>query len=384
MQFSEHIKDITAPIDSIELYLYNVESKKSFSFGTWNTRQQVYIRITCGGYNGYGEEVLAVNNPDVSLEDWCKILKPLKGMPLPQAFAVVRENINVWSDRLSEIVEMAIVDVAGKLLKQPSIALMGLSQRAPIHGVFVVLSDDVQDVENKIQQQLAIQDTKFIKVKLFGDNALDCAIVSAVRKYTKRGEVYLIGDVNGGYTEKDKPETDLIDLQGKLKKLYDCGLDACEDPAYIPNEQWVTLQNLAEDLALIPDVPMRPAGVICETFVAGMGRIYNIHPGCTGSILDAVSLADCIRRSSAKIMIGDDSLIGIGCTIWQQIAIGLKADWVEATEKIVESDDFYRAVAQMATKYEGDVIHYDDSADGFGIEMNLALLQELATRHCVV
>ena len=45
-----------------------------------------------------------------------------------------------------------------------------------------------------------------------------------------------------------------------------------------------------------------------------------------------------------KLMVGDASLVGPACSAWQQLAIGLGANWVEAIEKPQENDVFQRCV----------------------------------------
>ena len=380
MKFRNYIQNIDTKIESIELYLYNINAKKSFSFGTWTSRQQSYIRIVAQGHCGYGEEVIAVNNPEVTLDEWGTTLSSLKGKTIPEAFDIVRKNINHWEDRLSEITEMALIDLSGKLLQKSALELLDFDCKNPIHGVYVILSDDPVDVEEKTKWAVANNRATFIKVKLFGDNDLDNAIVSAVRKHANKS-TYLIGDVNGGYLPKNSAYVSNDVIAPQLIRLHNSGLDACEDPAYIDNQEWVKLQQMVGELALIPDYPMRPAGVIKDNFIEGMGDIYNIHPGCTGSVIDAIALAYRIRESGAKLMIGDDSLVGMGCSIWQQIAIGLSANWVEATEKEKESDLYYDMLEKMHTVTVSGKISLEEPIHGFGIYLNDEKLKENADKY---
>lgn len=92
-----------------------------------------------------------------------------------------------------------------------------------------------------------------------------------------------------------------------------------------------------------------PAWEGLDRIKSGMGGIYNIHPSRMGNIKNAVDLIHNIDSFGADIMIGDDSLVGPACTIWQQIAIGANAVWVEAIEKLEDSDDFLACVDDKAT-----------------------------------
>ena len=154
-----------------------------------------------------------------------------------------------------------------------------------------------------------------------------------------------------------------------MKSLREAGLDACEDPAFLSREEWVALQSQVSPLELIPDYPMRPSRRSIKEICQGMGGIYNIHPDSAGSIVDAVVLARRIKDLGAGLMIGDDSLTGPSASIWQQLAYGLGAQWVEATEKREESDYFYRCVRSLATDSSKNPIEIT-LKDGFGIDLD--------------
>lgn len=365
----QRIDTLHQPIEEITLSLYNVEAVRKFSFGTWTSRQHVFLSLSAGGEKGWGENILAVNQPDLPLETWGNLLQTLKNLTPGQALRQVRSQRELWPDRVTEIAEMALFDLAGKLLNVPAVELLGLTGREPVHGVYVILSDDLDFVEAQTQHALASSTAQYIKVKLFGDLALDCAVIQSVRKHAPRPQTYLIGDVNGGYRMHEE-STPLEDIAQSMNALYTAGLDACEDPAYCSNEEWVALQTACQPLSLIPDYPMRPATRAMESLLPGMGNLYNIHPGCTGSIIDAVALAHHVGETlDAKVMIGDDSLIGPGCTIWQQIAIGLQAVWVEAVEKEGDSDFYKASVEALATDSRNNPIQQRNLSPGFGIQL---------------
>lgn len=365
--------NINEKITEIKLYKYNVNAIKKFSFGTWTSRQHIIISIKAGDKFGYGENIITVNEPDVSLTQWCQWLKELKNVSVSEAIIFLRTKMGVWRDRITEMTEMCLIDLAGKVSEQNAVKMLGLKHTEPVHGVYVILSDDLEFVARRAQWAVENNLAAFIKVKLFGRPSLDRAVIKAVRKYAPRKTTYLIGDVNGGYCMPNEDAT-IQQISQNLKTLYQAGLDACEDPAYLDNNKWVELQEQCEGLALVPDYPMRPAWDAVKTMLPNMGRIYNIHPGSANSIFDAIILANHIHEIGAKLMIGDDSLIGAGCTIWQQLAQGLSAAWVEATEKPVESDSFYSCVEFLATNSKAAPITVNNEVAGFGAVLNNAKL----------
>lgn len=368
-------------IDSIRLYLKNIYAVKHFSFGTWTSRQHVIIAVRSGDRTGFAESILSINEPEASLEPWRERLDILKGMDVGKALEAVRLKQGDWQEQLVEMTEMALIDLGGKIAGQSANSLLGLTQVHPVCGVHVILSDNLSEVEESARWARENGKSGFIKVKLFGKLQLDCDVIRTVRSVCPADETYLIGDVNCGYRTEEETSvmknggrtegdsTSLERIAEQMRSLYDAGLNACEDPAFLDREEWVALQAAAAPLEIIPDYPMRPSRRSIREICAGMGSIYNIHPDSAGSIVDAVVLAGRIGKLGAGLMIGDDSLVGPSASIWQQLAAGLSARWVEATEKRKESDFYYRCVNSLATDSSINPISVTLKA-GFGIDLD--------------
>lgn len=365
-------------ITSFKIYLKNIHGVKRFSFGTWTTRQHLILAVSAGGKTGYAESIISVNQPEVPLHDLEEWSGQLTKLSVTAALKKLRSQRGIWTESYVEMTEMALVDLAGKLKGRPALDMLGLTGRKPVYGVFVILSDDLEDVAQKTRWALENGRSRFIKVKLFGNNRLDCDIIKTVRACAGDEEVYLIGDVNGGYGKRDETVS-VKAIAEDLNRLRGVGLDACEDPAYLDLEQWVELQASVGDLSLIPDYPLRPSRKAIREIVPGMGRIYNIHPDSAGSIVDAIALAGRIKELGAGLMVGDDSLVGPSATIWQQLAMGLEAAWVEATEKTGESDFYYRAVQRIPTDSRKNPISIE-LLDGFGIQLDEEILERESDR----
>ena len=126
---------------------------------------------------------MSVNQPDVSLEDWKVWLQELVGLSVGEAIDYLRAHLQPWRDRKTEMTEMALVGLWGKVARKNALELLELPGRDPVYGVYVILSDDMQVIENKVKYAISCGKTKFIKVKLFGDEALDCQVIGMVRKY---------------------------------------------------------------------------------------------------------------------------------------------------------------------------------------------------------
>lgn len=366
----------TQQIERISIYIKHINALKRFSCETWTSRQDAIVAIEAAGVTGYAECIAGVNRADYSLALWQQNLEMLKGKSAAEAFHILRCMQGSWEEQFIEMLEMALLDLCGKLEKCSALQLLGYNRLYEINGVHVILSDDVAAVSSSAQWARAQGKSRLIKVKLFGDTELDCSIIQTVRKFCPAEDTYLIGDVNCGYGKKSDTLR-LEDIRIRLQKLQAAGLNACEDPARLEVDEWIELQDSLPMLALIPDYPLRKARESIHIIRSGMGKIYNIHPDSAGSLLDALALAAYIKELGAEVMIGDDSLLGPATSMWQQVAAALGACWVEATEKKEESAFYFRALKTAATDSSCNPISIRP-ADGFGIQLDEAILKDEA------
>jgi L-alanine-DL-glutamate epimerase-like enolase superfamily enzyme len=190
----------------------------------------------------------------------------------------------------------------------------------------------------------------------------------------------VISDVNKGY----KKWQSLDELKSILNRFKANGLNAIEDPANLKTQQWIELQKMVGDLTLIPDAPMRPAWKGLETITKGMGHIYNLHPSTMGSLTHTAQLANNVKEIGAKVMIGDDSLVGPACSAWQQIAIGVDATWVEAIEKKEGSELYLECLQSTATKKEANGYYSFESRPGFGVQIDTNRLKKVSEMYVEV
>ena len=63
----DRLSRIPGRVDSIRLYLKNIEAVKRFSCATWTSRQDVIAAVSSGENTGFAECILSVNCPEASL-----------------------------------------------------------------------------------------------------------------------------------------------------------------------------------------------------------------------------------------------------------------------------------------------------------------------------
>jgi L-alanine-DL-glutamate epimerase-like enolase superfamily enzyme len=299
--------DAPGRVEGVELYRVDCTKPRHFSFGTWHNRQHLVLRLRCGAHSGWGEMIVGKNDPGFDIASKSAEFGQLVGLALPQAIAHVRAAVGQGGANETEIAEMALIDLAGRTMDRPAVELLRLNGTDPVPGLYCVLDDRPDRVRDEARTALAQGLTTHLKVKLFGEREKDLGVVRAARDMYGPA-AYVVGDANCGYR---RPSIDALAVD--LLALHAAGLSGCEDPASLSNEDWVALQAKVGALGLVPDAPVKNAARALRTLLPGMGRVYNIHPANTGSIFDAVALGRKVQSFGAKLMIGDDSLLGPAC-----------------------------------------------------------------------
>ncbi|WP_248722448.1 mandelate racemase/muconate lactonizing enzyme family protein [Seonamhaeicola sp. ML3] len=371
-------KDVlTAKITGIEFFQYNINIPRYFSFGTWLNRQHIFMKISAGDYYGWSEIPASRNNPDIDLSPWVNYVKQFKGLSIVEAQKLLQSQ-QVKGSKTSfkhlELMDMGLLDLAGRLQNKPSIELLGLHKKEAVPGLYCILHKDEEKVREEAQKSVKQNLGHHMKFKMYGDVEVDLKLLRIIREVLGEDAV-VISDVNKGY----KKWKSLEELAEILNTFRENGLNAIEDPAPLTTEQWIALQNMTGDLDLIPDAPMRPAWNGVNKLQKGMGRIINLHPSTMGSFSHTALFANKVEDIGAKVMIGDDSLVGPACTAWQQIAIGAGATWVEAIEKEEDSKEYVECVLKSSTTKRSDGYYKMDSKPGFGLELDEKRLRTICS-----
>ncbi len=385
MQF---LDQLPVRIDEVELFRLDAAPPPHLSFNPGDNRQHAALRLCADGLCGWSEGLVAHNDPSFELAPWGACFSELKGKTVAEALTYQHQHRESWWVNQLEMSEMALLDLAGRLLDKPVMDLLGLDGRQPVPGLYSIVASDAQHAAEQAALAKKQNLTTHIKLRIYGEPALDAALVRAVRK-VMGPETYLIAGASESYTY---PVDESVEaLAAQLRALHQAGLNACEDPANLAVADWVDLQTRVGMLALIPDKPMRPAWHALQTVLPGMGRVYNLHPGSLGSLVDAVALARKIQSFGAQVAVGDDSLMGPGCTAWQQIAVGLGAAWVEALAKPQESNVFGQCVQSQATVQKSDGrlgLVYDYATrklpPGFGLQVDVPRLRKVCSAYCSI
>jgi len=361
-------------ISSIELFRYDVDIPRYFSWGTWYNRQHLFMKISSGDSYGWSEIPASINTPDFNPSEWVDYLKRFIGLSIGRAYELLNSEQVVGtkvSFKKLEFIDMGLLDLSGKLQNKPAIELLGLAQTIPVPGLYCILDKDIEKVRKEALSSIEQNLSHHVKFKMYGDHQLDLQILRTIRETIGEGSM-LMSDVNKGY----KNWNSLKELSDILIEFKSNGLNAIEDPAGLTTEEWIQLQEMIGDLSLIPDYPMRPAWEGVKNIRPGMGRIFNLHPSTMGSFNFTAQLANKVNEIGCHVMIGDDSLVGPACSAWQQIAVGAGAKWVEALEKKEDSKNYLRCLISSPTKQNSNGYISFVPKPGFGVEIDVKSLKE--------
>ncbi len=369
-------------IDKIELYRYDNDIPRYFSWGTWYNRQQIFMKMTSGDFVGWSETNGSKNNPALDLKKWGEFLKPFTGMRVNDAYALIKANQNSngkFSVSQLEFIEMSLLDLLGRIEEKPAITLIGLHALDPVSGLFCILNNDLKEIEQNIHKAITQGLDTHVKFKMYGKRDFDLEIVKLARPLLGK-DAFILSDVNKGY----KNWRNLDELAEILIELREAGLNACEDPAKLTQEEWIRLQQKVGELSLVPDYVLRPSWEGIHNLKTDMGRYYNMHPDTMGSLHGLSALGKKIKTLGGGIMIGDASLVGPACSAWQQIAIGSGASWVEAIEKNEDSEGYLECLISKPTYRDDNGKFAVNPTPGFGVHLDEEKLIAIAKRYTTV
>ena len=362
--------DNTLKIEKITVYCLQVDIKREFSYGSWPRRFHCVVELSSCGKYGYGEIcVPETDDTPFVFDEYTAMYRTFSQLTFAKAYNTTVAKRGTLPNKVLESVEMALLDLQGKILGIPAVKLLGLEENNTAAGLYCILQHAPEKVVEAAGKFMSRFPVTHIKLKLFGDLEHDCKLVKALRN-TVGNDCFIAGDVNDGYP------ADLSVLVPAMQALLDSGLNACEDPAQMPWEMWQALQKAVPQLHLIPDFPMRPAYTTVETAELCEGMIGNLHPDCMGSIISAVELGKKLKAQNIPVMIGDDSLVAAGCAAWQQLACSIGAEWVEALEKPDEFAPYADCVISSAMHKQSDG-RYVMAPDvpGFGLVLDRSKLE---------
>jgi L-alanine-DL-glutamate epimerase-like enolase superfamily enzyme len=265
----------------------------SISYESVNTLNNVLIRLEAGGRTGYGEAAPHVKYGEtqatvLALLDY--LAKELERWDDPLQFTEICDRIDhliTGNEATKAAIDMALYDLAGKLLGVPVYQLLGLNPQKTTDLTYTIGLDSV---DGMVKKALANAQYPYLKVKL--GTSYDKEIIQAITEVTT---ATLRVDVNGGWEARHA-------LRFINDVLVHYPVEFVEQPLAVGDYAGMKLLHQSSVLPIILDESIAGMESILThaEFVDGV----NIKLMKCGGIHTALRMIHTARALGLKVMLG--------------------------------------------------------------------------------
>ncbi|MDJ0837216.1 MAG: dipeptide epimerase [Acidobacteriota bacterium] len=312
------------------IFDHRIDLKHTFTIANRSSdwRPNLSVRLEYEGIRGYG---LAAPNPRygetpescrAALEAMCGQLEGDPRAYEPMIRKMLASHPGEYAAKAA--LDMAIMDLAGKLLGAPLYRMWGLDPAAMPPTSFTIGIDTPEKVAQRAAEARGF---RVLKIKLGSGD--DQAIIRAIRTVT---DVPVRVDANEGWTDR---ETALREIEQLAKQ----GIELVEQPmpaAQVEDMIWLKARS---PLPLIADEAFTAVGDLITIGEAYHGVNLKLMK-CGGTLIarDAIAMA---RSLGLKIMLGCmvESALGIAAAAH----LGPLADFPDLDGNLLISNDPYSA-----------------------------------------
>jgi L-alanine-DL-glutamate epimerase-like enolase superfamily enzyme len=159
------------------------------------------MKLTAGDFYGWSEIPASRNEPDLHPVSWVNYVKQFKGLTVSAALKLLESQQVPDSDtslKEMEFMDVALLDIAGRLQEKPAVELLDLPYRDAVPGLYCILYKDEEEVRKEAEKSLEQNLGHHLKFKMYGEPELDLKLLKTIRGVLGQ-EAVVISDVNGGY-----------------------------------------------------------------------------------------------------------------------------------------------------------------------------------------
>jgi L-alanine-DL-glutamate epimerase-like enolase superfamily enzyme len=326
---------------------YELKLKHVFTLATSSrtTTPVMLTEIEYDGVTGYGEASMPPYLGE-SHETASKFLSKVDLKKFSNPFLI--HDIVEYVDNLAPgnyaakaSVDIALHDLAGKLMKQPWYKIWGLDPARTPNTSFTIGIDKPDVVK---QKTIEAKPFKILKVKLGQNN--DKEMIETVRSVTN---VPICVDVNQGWTDRQKA----LEMVQWLKEKNVVFVEQPMPKALRNDIAWLTAHS---PLPIIADEALQTIADFKD--IQGVYSGINIKLMKCGGMRAAFTLMEMARSVKMKTMIG--CMTETSCAVTAAAQLSPLADWADLDGNLLIDNDVYEGIKIV----DGKVILPDDPGIG--------------------
>lgn len=290
--------------------------------GAHRLSQYVIVAVRTGeGLTGYGEANVV---PVWSGETQSGALAAIREILAPVILGTAPANVSGLADAMDRAlasnpftkaaVEMALLDLAGKILGVPVHVLLGGARRpGRIALKFSIGAFAPREAARVAESALALG-FRAVKVKVGTGLVEDLARLEAVRSAVGP-EVRIGVDANGGWTENE--------ALAALPALERFGVNVLEQPLRRGDFRGCARLRARTSIPLLLDESVFTPQEALEAIRAEAGDLISIYPGKNGGILRSLAIAQMAAAAGLECVIGSNLEWEIGSAAMLHLAVAV-------------------------------------------------------------
>lgn len=292
--------------------------------GTHPESHYLFIAIhTDEGYTGYGEASLA---PGWSGEDQGTAAHLIRHLLAPLLVGKDPLQVNVLTDAMDRFLignpftkaalEMALLDLSGKILNVPCHTLLGGARRS--HGIHLKFSIGAFNPPEaaRVARHAKNLGLRSVKVKVGIDVRRDIARVEAVR--SEVGQDFRVAvDANSGWTEGD--------ARTAIPHLERLHVNAIEQPLRRGDFAGCARLRQRTSIPIMLDESVFTPHDAVEAVRQHACDLISVYPGKNGGILRSIQIAQIAAAAGLECIIGSNLEMDLGTAAMLHLAAAIPA-----------------------------------------------------------
>jgi L-alanine-DL-glutamate epimerase-like enolase superfamily enzyme len=275
-----------------------------------------------------------------------------------QALADSMDRTLIGNPFAKAAIEMALVDLAAKILEVPAHILLGGPRRPPEIPLKFSIGAFSTSEAARVARHAATIGLKAAKVKVGLDVAGDIARVEAVRQAV--GNDFRVAvDANSGWTESDAVRA--------LPCLEKLGVNALEQPLRRGDFRGCARLRKRTSIPIMLDESVFTRQDALEAIKAEACDLISIYPGKNGGILRSLEIAQMSAAAGLQCTIGSNLEMDLGTAAMLHLAIAVPALATEVGHDIIGPLYYERSLTQTPIQYANGCAIVPEG-HGFGVE----------------